>query len=65
VNEISLISIAARSTLGSTKSPIRWVPWALSQVVKRLGLEADNQLQLMPRSRMVELYFHYLYVFMA
>jgi hypothetical protein len=35
------------------------VPGAISLGVKRLGHEADTHLQLVPRSRMVELYLHF------
>jgi hypothetical protein len=39
---IFLFTTAARTTLGSTKSDIRWVPGALSLGVKRPEREADH-----------------------
>jgi hypothetical protein len=39
---IFLFSTASRPTLGSTQSPIQWVPGAFSQRVKRSGREADR-----------------------
>jgi hypothetical protein len=35
-------STSFRPALGSTQSPIQWVPGALSPAVKRPGLEADH-----------------------
>jgi hypothetical protein len=40
-----------RPTLGSTLSPIQWVPGALSLEIKRPGHEADHS-HLVSRSRM-------------
>jgi hypothetical protein len=39
---IFLFTIAFRTALGPTKSPIQWVPGALSLGVKRPGCEADH-----------------------
>jgi hypothetical protein len=50
-------------TKGISKT-IQWVPRALSQGVKRPGLEADTHLRLVSRSRMVELYLQFPYVFL-
>jgi hypothetical protein len=49
---------------GSTQPSIQWAPGALSPGVKWQGREADH-LHLVLRSRMVELYLHSPYVFMA
>jgi hypothetical protein len=45
-----------RLALGPTHPPVQCVPGTLSLEVKRLGREADHQLHLVPRSRMLELY---------
>jgi hypothetical protein len=46
---IFLLTTASRPALGSTQSPIQWVPRVLSLEVKRTGREADQ----LPRSRML------------
>jgi hypothetical protein len=38
--EIFLFSITSRPALGPTQAPVRWVPGALSPVLKRQGREA-------------------------
>jgi hypothetical protein len=37
-----LFSTSSRPALGSTQTPIQWVPWALSSGVKRPVREADH-----------------------
>jgi hypothetical protein len=49
---IFLFTTASRTALGSTQSPIQWVPGAFSLRVKRPGRVADTHLHLVPRSRM-------------
>jgi hypothetical protein len=39
---IDFFSTSSRPTLGSTKTPIQWVPGALSARVKQPGREADH-----------------------
>jgi hypothetical protein len=62
-------SITGRSNryFSSFQRPDRlWVPPSLLQIsgalpqgTKRLGLESDHSLYLVPRSKMVELFLHY------
>jgi hypothetical protein len=46
-----LFSTLSRPALRSTLRPIQWVPWALSQGLKRPGNEADHSPPAVPRSR--------------
>jgi hypothetical protein len=39
---IFLFTAVSRRALESTQTPIPWVPWALSLVIKRPGCEADH-----------------------
>jgi hypothetical protein len=48
----------SRLVLGPTQPPIQWVPGVLSPGVKRQDVKMTTHLQLVPRKRMVELYFH-------
>jgi hypothetical protein len=42
IDGILLFVTASRPVLGPIQPPIQWVPWALSQEVKRPGREADR-----------------------
>jgi hypothetical protein len=62
---IFLLSKGSKPALGPKQLSIEFVPECSFPVVKRLGREADHSPQLVSTSRMVELYFHTLYVSMA
>jgi hypothetical protein len=55
--EIFLFSTVSRPALGPTQPPIQWVTGALSPGVEWQGVKLITHLHLLPRSRMVELYF--------
>jgi hypothetical protein len=57
---IVLYSTASRSALLLNQPSIQWVTGVLSP-----GLKLTDNLHLVPRSRMVELYLHSPYIFMA
>jgi hypothetical protein len=58
--EVFDFSITSTLVLGSTQPGIRWVPVAVSP-----GREVDFSLCVVPRLRIIELYFTPPYVFMA
>jgi hypothetical protein len=53
-----LFSKSSRPALGSTQSPMQWVPGALSPRVKRPGREADHSPQARGEVKNVDLYIH-------
>jgi hypothetical protein len=52
-DNIFLFSKASKPALGPTQNPIKWVPGTLSPILKQA-----THLNLVPRSRMVELHIH-------
>jgi hypothetical protein len=57
--KVFLFSTSSRSSLGSTQSPIQWVPGALSPGVKRPGREADRPLPTSAEvKKKMDLYIH-------
>jgi hypothetical protein len=60
-----LFSIASRWVLRPTQPPIQRVEGCISPCVKRPVQEADQSLHVVWRSRMIELYLHSPWVFIA
>jgi hypothetical protein len=63
--EIILFSTASRQALGLTHPPVQWVQGLFPQEYSGWDVKQTTLLHLVPKSRMVKVYLHSPYIFMA